>query len=325
MESREWTIERYSADKADEWNAFVETSRNGTFLHNRNFMDYHADRFADCSLMARRGGKLMALLPANIRGEVLYSHQGLTYGGWLTAPRHFDGADMLALGEAWMEWCDTAGITEIIYKPVPHIYASLPAEEDEYMVWRLGGMLEGVNLSSAFPTVRRPVFETRQRRNVAKAQKNGVSRMKRLTRAEAFIDFVNACLRERHAATAVHTGEELERLMDAFPDRIALWGTGAGERTDAAVCVFDTGRVAHVQYIATSEEGRLNGALAQLFAELPDHYPHCEWIDYGTSNECGGHVLNEGLIRQKTELGGRGVCYRTYRITRSGAASFRKE
>ena len=35
-------IRRYSADKADEWNAFVATSKNGTFLFDRRYMDYHS-------------------------------------------------------------------------------------------------------------------------------------------------------------------------------------------------------------------------------------------------------------------------------------------
>ena len=32
-------------------------------------------------------GKLKAVLPANEKEGVLYSHQGLTYGGWVLAKR----------------------------------------------------------------------------------------------------------------------------------------------------------------------------------------------------------------------------------------------
>ena len=44
-------------------------------------MEYHADRFTDYSLLVYDGNKLLALLPANRSGDVLYSHAGLTYGG----------------------------------------------------------------------------------------------------------------------------------------------------------------------------------------------------------------------------------------------------
>ena len=54
-------------------------------MFDRDYMDYHSDRFEDNSLMFFDDSeKLIALLPANLRGDILYSHQGLTYGGFLT-------------------------------------------------------------------------------------------------------------------------------------------------------------------------------------------------------------------------------------------------
>ena len=68
------------------WDEFVARSRNATFLHYRDYMDYHSDRFHDHSLIFLSDkGKIVALLPANAAGEALYSHQGLTYGGMLVS------------------------------------------------------------------------------------------------------------------------------------------------------------------------------------------------------------------------------------------------
>ncbi|MFW5535735.1 MAG: GNAT family N-acetyltransferase, partial [Prevotella sp.] len=61
----------YSPSEAFLWNSFVEHSRQGTFLFNRGYMDYHSDRFSDCSLMFRRKGRICAVLPANRRGDIL--------------------------------------------------------------------------------------------------------------------------------------------------------------------------------------------------------------------------------------------------------------
>ena len=44
-------------------------------------MEYHNDRFEDFSLMVYKNGKLIALLPANKKDNIVYSHQGLSYGG----------------------------------------------------------------------------------------------------------------------------------------------------------------------------------------------------------------------------------------------------
>ena len=45
-------IRRYSDTDKPIWDDFVKRSKNATFLHLRDYMDYHADRFADFSLMA---------------------------------------------------------------------------------------------------------------------------------------------------------------------------------------------------------------------------------------------------------------------------------
>ena len=76
-------IRRYRREDKELWNSFVNKARNATFLFDRNYMDYHADRFDDNSFMFYHKGKLKAVLPANVAGDTLYSHQGLTYGGLL--------------------------------------------------------------------------------------------------------------------------------------------------------------------------------------------------------------------------------------------------
>ena len=58
-------IRRYSPADAPQWNELVAGSRNGLILHLRGYMDYHSDRFADHSLMAYAGNRLIAVLPAN--------------------------------------------------------------------------------------------------------------------------------------------------------------------------------------------------------------------------------------------------------------------
>lgn len=316
VEGNRWSIRRYESGMAEMWNTLVASSRNGTFLHDRRFMDYHADRFTDCSLLALRDGKPMAVLPANITPDgVLHSHQGLTYGGWLTPSRHFDGSDMIDLFGVWTDWARGEGIVEIDYKPVPFIYWGMPSGEDEYALWRFGATLSSINLSSAFEIGARPPFEKRQNRNLKKALKAGGLRIKTTEDTARFMELVNGCLEERHQATAVHTARELGQLRRNLPDRIDLWVVedGAGEWY-AGVCVFNTGRVAHSQYIATTSEGRENGSLTLLFDYLAGAYPDAKWFDFGTSNEVGGLVLNPGLIRQKTELGGRGIAYSRYTL-----------
>ena len=44
----------YSVNRKDSWDAFVERSKQGTFLLKRSFLDFYADSYFDCSLMVYR-------------------------------------------------------------------------------------------------------------------------------------------------------------------------------------------------------------------------------------------------------------------------------
>ncbi len=75
-------VVRYSPDFRVRWNQFVDRSKNGTFLFNRDYMEYHADRFEDHSvLVIDDKGNIQAVLAGSVHGQQLVSHGGLTYGG----------------------------------------------------------------------------------------------------------------------------------------------------------------------------------------------------------------------------------------------------
>ena len=126
------TVEPYQPHLKPEWDMVVEQSRNGTFLHRRDYMDYHADRFEDMSLIARDdSGRIIAVMPLIAAATPLPVMEALPYGGWLMTPR----ADMIAMTEVWMlmtALLADMGIARLIYRPVPHIYHKYPAEEDLY-------------------------------------------------------------------------------------------------------------------------------------------------------------------------------------------------
>jgi hypothetical protein len=58
-------VRRYTAADQAAWGDFVRTSKNGLFLFERGYMDYHAERFSDHSLLVYdEKDRLTALLPA---------------------------------------------------------------------------------------------------------------------------------------------------------------------------------------------------------------------------------------------------------------------
>ena len=145
-------IRRYTPADAGDWNQFVAESKNGTFLFDRRYMDYHADRFSDYSLMVFRRGRLYALLPANADGATLVSHQGLTYGGLMTNERA-TAADIVQVFKRLNDYLRNEGFRRVVYKPVPWIYHRQPSEEDLYALVEIcGATLSARGLSSTITT-----------------------------------------------------------------------------------------------------------------------------------------------------------------------------
>ena len=50
-------VSLYRPMLAQVWDDFVRRSKNATFLHLRNYMDYHRDRFVDHSLLFYQNGQ----------------------------------------------------------------------------------------------------------------------------------------------------------------------------------------------------------------------------------------------------------------------------
>ena len=80
---KNYTVKLYEKNDYQAWNAFISSAKNATFLFHRDFMEYHSDRFQDYSMMVFEEGKLVSVIPANKVENTVFSHQGLTYGGFV--------------------------------------------------------------------------------------------------------------------------------------------------------------------------------------------------------------------------------------------------
>ncbi|MBO4721854.1 MAG: GNAT family N-acetyltransferase [Muribaculaceae bacterium] len=309
-------IEKYSPQCKQVWDAAVKNSRNGTFLHLRGYMDYHSDRFADFSLVARDGERIVAVLPACREGHKLYSHKGLTYGSWLVPLRHFDVTTMMEVWETAMQFLQDEGIEEIIYKPVPHIYHRYPCEEDLYALFKAGGVLTESNISTTIDLDEPLPFDRGNKRNVNLALKSGVE-VAESCDWQGYWDMLDSLLMEKYGRHPVHSLDEITLLHSRFPENIKLYTAKLGDELLAGVVMYYCGNeVAHCQYIASTERGRELKALTLLFYYLIKESSQAgfRYFDFGISTENGGLYLNEGLVRQKCRMGGRGIVYQVLSV-----------
>lgn len=306
-------IVRYTADKAAEWNAFVAQSKNGTFLFNRAYMDYHSDRFDDYSLMFYREGLLYGLLPANAEGDVLYSHRGLTYGGLLMSQkcRVAQVRDLFVLLNGYLK---EHGFNRVVYKHIPWIYCQYLAEEDLFVLTNVcGATVCSRNIASVVVLHKRLPMTTLRRRGIKKAIAAQLQ-VEEWRDFSAFWDLLEKNLYNRFQTHPVHTLAEIALLHQRFPDNIRLFVLTKNGKLLGGTVLYVCGQTVKTQYISANDEGKHHGAIDLLFDVLLGKFAaegYC-YFDFGTSNLVNNDNLNESLIFQKEGFGGRGVCYDTY-------------
>ena len=305
-------IRRYTPVMADKWNKFVATSKNGTFLFDRRFMDYHSDRFHDHSLLVFRDHRLYALLPAHQKDDTLVSHGGLTYGG-LVMSRQCSARGVLDVFLAINDYLRQESVRHVIYKAIPWIYHQLPAEEDLYALTTIcHARLTIRDISSAIVAPSRLPFAESRRSGLRKAQRLGLS-VCESTDVDSFWQILNDNLVSKYAVNPVHTADELRLLMSRFPDQIKLWLVCDGTNPVGGTLLFLTPRVLHTQYISATPFGKQHGAIDLLFDHLINHvYTDYPCIDFGKSTVSDSADLNAQLIFQKEGFGARAICYDTY-------------
>ena len=306
-------IIRYTTNKQAEWDAFIDHSKNGTFLLKRDYMDYHAYRFSDCSLMFYAEGTLYAVLPANRDGEVLYSHQGLTYGG-IIMNETCTAAHILTLFEEMNEWLKKQGMRKVAYKPIPHIYSTMPAEEDLYALFRCGAKVATRGLSTTTDYSQLQKWHKDRHTALNRAHRKNIC-VRETSEIRPFWKVLTENLQTRHGTTPVHTVEEMELLMRRFPQEICLYEAIDNDgQCVGGMLVYHTTPVLHSQYLAASATGKKSGAIEAIMEKVLAEKGF-RYFDFGISTEKGGNILNEGLIYQKEGFGGRGICYDTYEYT----------
>lgn len=309
-------IERYSKENAEVWNQFNKESKNGLFMFDRKYMDYHSDRFSDHSLLFYDDDKLISLLPMSEHGDELKSHGGLTYGGFITDSK-MKQHTMNDCFEILIRYAKETGFKKITYKCVPHIYHNQSAEEDRFALFANGARLDTVDVSTYVNLVNPLKMPKGRKAQISRAKREGVliKELSGLDDFETFIELENTVLNERHEVTAVHTGAELKLLKDRLPENIHLFAAMKDEKLIAGTVVYEYDSVVHTQYMASDDLARNIGALDLAVATVIEKYKGSKkWLDFGISTEHGKIYFNEGLCSQKEGFGGRTGVYEIWEL-----------
>lgn len=308
-------IVRYTPEHKAEWNRFVAQSKNGTFLFNRDYMDYHSDRFQDCSLMFYRERRLYALMPANRKEDVFQSHAGLTYGG-LVMDEKTTAALTVTLFRELNEYLRANGFHHVHYKCIPWMYHQMAAEEDLYaMAHTCNARLQERDLGTVIIQRNAVRWERVRRRALKRAVEAGLT-VERSTDYAGFWQVLDDNLRTKYNSQPVHTLDEITLLASRFPDNIVLYLAKLGDDILAGMVIYVSAQVARAQYSSATPLGKQLGAIDILYDRIVcNDYRHLPYFEFGTSAMPDSNAINETLVFQKEGFGGRGICFDRYEWT----------
>lgn len=311
------SIETYKDSYKADWNDFVDSSKNSTFLFNRDFMDYHSDRFEDFSLMVYNKSELVAILPLNIINKNVYSHQGLSYGG-LIVKTVIKFEKFLELFIHILKYLNEKSIVNLYIKQIPWIYNSNFNGELDYLSFMSGGniyrrdILSVIDMQNSFKISKDRI----------KGYKRGVKNNLEIREVDNFDEFWNyiliPTLSKRHSVKPTHNLEEINQLGNNFSNNIKQFNVYHKNQIVAGATIFQTQNVAHVQYIGSTPEKNTLGSLDFLFYKLiKEIYVNHKYFDFGNSHENGGMQINQGLSYWKEGFGARSLTHDFYEIETS--------
>lgn len=292
----------------------MKKAKNATFLFQRDFMDYHNDRFIDFSVMVYRDKELYALLPANVVGDKVISHQGLTYGSFILQ----DKAKFFYAFEAFkamLAFYETEGINLLEIKVIPTFYNKIPADELDYFLYKANAQLLKKDVLMIIDYAEQISFQKNRREGINKALRSNLE----LKEDTNFKDFWNTVLipnlNIKHGIKPVHSLEEIELLASRFPNNIKQINIYKEGKVVAGTTVFLTETTVHPQYVSGNADKNAYGSLDLAYDYIINKM--CDdkrYFDFNISSEANGKKINEGLIFWKESCGARSHTVNTYLV-----------
>ncbi|MGV3696163.1 GNAT family N-acetyltransferase [Flavobacterium sp.] len=314
---RNITIRRYTSEDFAIWNAFISSAKNATFLFHRDFMEYHKDRFEDYSMLVFNDENLICVVPANRVGNAVFSHQGLTYGGFVFTAKIKLG-EVITITKAVLQFLHENQISTFMLKLVPSIYNHYFSEEIEFALFLTQARLLRRDCLSVIDLTK-PFQITRTRKeSIRRGEKNNLVIKEELEFELFWNEILIPNLNSKHNSKPVHTIAEISRLQQKFPENIRHFNVYHNDRIVAGTTIFVTDKVAHPQYISGNPQKNELGSLDYLYHYLITNvFKDKNFFDIGPSHEDNGRKIKEGLLFWKESFGAKTTVQDYYELRTS--------
>ena len=312
-------IEPYEKKYEQLWDDFVlNKSINGTFLQSRNFLNYHPEgRFQDSSLLIfNRKNNLAAVVPAcedPNNAACFFSHKGSTYGGIVLDKKHYNGDTLLEIIESLEDYLRTAQFRSMYLKITPDILSVESPSLLEYLLYykkyqQYSELNTYIDLEKYDEDILSN-FNQAKRRNINNCIKENLKCKKIYSDNEIII--MHTIIKDnlkKYSVKPVHTAEELIKLKNIYiPNNIDFFVSHIEDNFNAAIVVFyfPKTKTIHTQYLCSKEEFAKLSPMSFMYYSmiLEAKKMNYKKVSWGVSTENFGHVLNQGLLKNKESYG----------------------
>jgi len=295
-----YIVKKYQSGLQAEWDDLIKRSSNGTFLHQRAYMDYHADRFDDFSLMIYDGLKLKAVLPAHRVGNKLFAHKGLTYSDFIfVEPTRI--AYQIGIIKAALKFLLTKGFKKLEINTIPFFFQKYPSESTSYIYFQLSSKI--IQLKPYFVlTSDNFKLNKDRKKNLKRLEKVNFSINNDFDYLEYFWQIVEKNLKFKFNTKPVHTFDEIKLLQHNFPEQIKLFTIHDKNVVLAGALVYLLDRVFHFQYIHADPDTDKSVVDMLIFNLIESHKNQYKYFSFGSSEQ-ENNSLNSSLAYWKESFG----------------------
>ena len=310
------TISKYEKKQLDEWDQFINASNNGTMFQKQRFINYHIDRkFVDNSLIIKNTNNIVALLPAAIKNNILYSHPGSSYGGLVLAKK----TEFSVINNIIQEldnYCKNKKLKSIFLINSPSIYHKEVDDSLDYLLqWNHFRKKEiyishAVNINETVSVL--DLLKKRKRRYLNNDDGLNALEFKESNEFDLFYDILLKS-KEKFKTKPTHSLEELYQLKKIFPEQIKLLLTMKKDSVvGGSLMFFANKKISLIFYNTILEELRNSQiSMLQLYKcmEISKQLGY-QMVDFGVSHtpEANDPMAPKlSLIHFKEQFNARGV------------------
>jgi hypothetical protein len=316
------TVSEYKPGNKEEWDAFIDSSNNGTMFHKQQFLDYHPEeKFDFYHLMFYQNDKLIAALPGGIsnNGNTFWSPVGASYGSIVTDDIHFETA--LEIVDSFMEFCKQKGFRDTYLIPAPLVYSHNYNQHIEYaMLYRkfdfeLHYISHVIDLKRGKDFLQH--FDKTARKTVRKILRENEIIIKESNDYNSFNEILIEN-KARHNVKPTHSLDDMLKLQELMPESLRLNMVYYKDEPIAGSWLFfPNKKVVLCFYNMLKYEYENQKPIYLIMYEtirkaIEEGY---EWVDIGVSQDTSAEdpmTPSLGLIHFKERFDSRGILRSTY-------------